>query len=450
MHKNPNERGWGIRHSINISILREHIKTPFFNNAYSLIGIQVATSLLGFLFWTLAARVFTSDEVGLGTGIYSAALLLVGLASLGFGDGITYYLPRVDHPRSLINAYFSVSAIAVLGLSIIFILGQGNWLPELGIIRETPLTILIFIASVLILHISTMQDALFIADGRSSYSLYKYILINTLRLSIIIFLTMTKEWAFLLSSAMVSIVGIGVYAKQYQKTVRKSYRYTFQIQPKIWSPMLSYSLGNYVFNTLVFLPNTIIPLIVLNRLGATLSAYFYIGWMLANMVSVFGRSFGVSLFVEGSKDYSSIGRNMLRSFVATAVVVIPGVIVLIVLAKPILMIFGKDYGTEATQLVRLLAISIIPFTVYGIAVGVLKARGKITFLILTAITYTGLHLVLSYGLVTNFGLVGIGYAVNVARFAAAFLAIGFVFLSISYRTIFQYITIPPENSMTKQ
>ncbi len=414
--------------------LRAHLKIPFFNNAYSLIGVQAAASFLGFVFWVLVTRFLPTNQVGLGTGIFSAALLLTGFAELGFGDGLTYYLPRVAYPDRLINAYFSLSGLLVLLLAAIFIFGQRFFSPSLDILRQSPLTVAAFIGCTLLIHLGTLQDYLFVADRVSKYSLSKNILSNLLRFPLFFVFFFTREWSLILSAGISFLVGMFLIGKQYQKVERPVHRFKLELAPHVWKPILGFSFGNYVVNTMVGLPNTLLPLIVLNRLGPASSGYFYIAWMLASFLSVIGRSFGVSLFVESGRDINSIKKNTIRSLVVSSIFLIPCVILMVVFSSQILMIFGKQYSIEAATLVKLLSISCIPMTFYGITVGVLKAQGKIREMLVLAVIFTGLHVGGGVWFLSSSALSGVGIAVIIARLLSSILAFVFAFRG-SFRSL---------------
>jgi O-antigen/teichoic acid export membrane protein len=103
-------------------------------------------------------------------------------------------------------------------------------------------------------------------------------------------------------------------------------------------------------------------------------------------------------------------------------VLIPAVIGLSILVRPLLLVLGKDYSTQSATLVVLLAVSSIPLTFQGIAVGVLKARARIKSLLVTGVVFTVLHLGFSAWLVSYWGLTGVGIAVILARTLSAALA----------------------------
>jgi O-antigen/teichoic acid export membrane protein len=398
-----------------------HLQVPFYNNAYSLIGLQIVASALGFAFLALLTRIYSSTQVGLGSGIFSIVTLLVSLAGLGLDDGLAYYLPRDAQPARLINVSLSLSAAAALVLAIAFLVGQRMFSPALSVITQSPLNAVVFVASTLLMSLSAIQDALFIAERASWFTLFKGVLVNLVRLPILLLMLITREWGVLLSMVLASLIGCLVFGNLYQRAIRPAYYFRPDLHPAVWKPILGYAFGNHLTNFVVTLPSTVVPLIILNTLGAAPTAYFYVAWMLASLMNVIGRAFGTSLLVESGREAGSVRINALRALVISGAVLVPAVIILSTFARPLLAIFGKDYGTEGTTLVVQLAISGIPLTLHGIAVGVLKARRKIGSLISVAFAFAALHIAGSLWLAPQFGLQGVGNAVIVARSVSALL-----------------------------
>jgi len=411
--------------------VRNHLKIPFFNNAYSLIVNQAVSAILGMVFWMVVTRFFSSSQLGLGSGLYSAALLLTSLASLGFGDGLIYYLPRVAHPVRLINTYFCVSGFVALFFTGVFIICQRWFSPGLEIINESFLFVVLFLLSTLIIHFSILQDGLFIADRVAKYSLTKNILANLLRFPFLALLFNTKEWALILSAGISILIGSLFLGKHYKLNNRSDYRFKIDLDPLVWKPLLGFSFGNYIMNTVVSLPGSFLPLLVLNNLGPAENGYFYIAWMIPSMLDVIGRSFGSSLFVESGLDFNSIKQNIKRSLITSTIVLIPSVILLSFFSKYILLIFGSQYSLKGITLMRLLLISCIPLSYYGIFIGVLKSLGRVKTLLILGFIFSGLHIGGAFLLISNYGLEGLGYSVLIARLISFFIALFFIYQEFS-------------------
>ncbi len=74
--------------------LREHVSIPLYRSAYLLILGAGSTSLLGFVFWVLAARNYSPEVVGVNSAVLSAMILVSGACQLGLNSVLIRYLPR--------------------------------------------------------------------------------------------------------------------------------------------------------------------------------------------------------------------------------------------------------------------------------------------------------------------------------------------------------------------
>ncbi len=146
-----------------LGALREIVRLPFYNNALSLILLQGLTSVFGYLFWLMATRTLPADRIGFGAALYAAAMFLVGLAVLGFDDGLIYYLPRSRQPGDLINATYSVTALVTAVLALGFVVGIRLWAPDLASVQASAVSAAVFVVCAVVLQIGTMQDAVFVA-----------------------------------------------------------------------------------------------------------------------------------------------------------------------------------------------------------------------------------------------------------------------------------------------
>lgn len=63
-------------------------------NAGSLIGTTAVTSGLGFAFWWVAARIFSTEAVGLASATISTMTLLGSFSILGLGTLLMGELPK--------------------------------------------------------------------------------------------------------------------------------------------------------------------------------------------------------------------------------------------------------------------------------------------------------------------------------------------------------------------
>src|SRR5262245_15620860 len=82
---------------------RAALSVPFVRNAYSLVGSTLATSALGFAFWTVAARMFSAADVGRDAALISIMLFLSSMSQLNLANGFNRFVPTAgDRTRRLV------------------------------------------------------------------------------------------------------------------------------------------------------------------------------------------------------------------------------------------------------------------------------------------------------------------------------------------------------------
>jgi O-antigen/teichoic acid export membrane protein len=182
------------------------------------------------------------------------------------------------------------------------------------------------------------------------------------------------------------------------------------IQKKIISKLASFSFGNYVAEALKYLPHVILPVLIVNRLGKDMGAYFYSAWMLAYLL------FGISYYT-GSMLLSALSnrRYEVRHHVAKAarllfVLLIPSTALLFWGSNLCLSVFGASYAMEASNLLRILAFSTIPMAANELYIALCRFDKKLKRVIfiyafIALVTISGGFLLLK-----TIGLLGIGIA----------------------------------------
>lgn len=103
------------RLGLHLSVLRR----PIIRNAASLYGSNIVTSGVGFLFWFLAAHLYTASQVGVASALQSVSQLLAYVALFGLGTLIIAELSESQREgRSILSAAAIVVGVngAIAGL----------------------------------------------------------------------------------------------------------------------------------------------------------------------------------------------------------------------------------------------------------------------------------------------------------------------------------------------
>ncbi|MCR4394327.1 MAG: oligosaccharide flippase family protein, partial [Dehalococcoidales bacterium] len=107
--------------------LKRPVQMPLIKNAFFLILTSGSTSLLGFVFWILVARIYPPSQVGLAIAIISASSLLGGLSKLGLDFGLIRYLPITTNKKEMLNSTMTITGTFSILLAIIFLAGLKFW-----------------------------------------------------------------------------------------------------------------------------------------------------------------------------------------------------------------------------------------------------------------------------------------------------------------------------------
>jgi len=168
--------------------LKQHLNDPLFKNAYFLMLSSVTSAGSGFFFWLIAARFYSTSDVGLASAIIAAMGLISMLSLLGFDISLVRFLPERADKKELINSCLTISFIFALALIAIFIAGIDIWSPSLSIIKENKFLLLIFVVFTTIAPLRGLQSqGVFVGFRKTEYSFFQTIAIFV-RLAIVPFL----------------------------------------------------------------------------------------------------------------------------------------------------------------------------------------------------------------------------------------------------------------------
>jgi O-antigen/teichoic acid export membrane protein len=125
-----------------------HVQSPLYGRAYALILSSASTSVLGLLYWTLAARLYSADDVGVNAAVISTMMLLSYLAQLSLAGGLPRFIPTAGRATTrLILAAYSASVLLSAIVAIVFVVGVGVWAPSMRSLLDTPAAAAWFVAS---------------------------------------------------------------------------------------------------------------------------------------------------------------------------------------------------------------------------------------------------------------------------------------------------------------
>jgi len=389
-------------------LIRKPLKDPLYRNSFFIVLTSITNAAIGFFFWILAARLYSSDELGISIALISLISFPIVLSRLGMDQSLIRFLPK-GHKNRIISTSLVVPTVLALLFGTIVLIGIDFFAPSANIVREYAVEYLIFLAAVSLL--GTAGQA-FIAMRKSEYYFIQSLIMNSRILLIfpLVFLGsigvfssvgISSILGFLISLIILSKLGIRL-TKPNKEYLRSS---------------LEYSLGNFASALLMTTPFVIIPLLILGTLGAGTTAYYYIAYNFAIMLLIIPNAFGTSILVEGSHG-ESLRLGTIKSLKATFFLLIPMVVIIFIFGEQILSIIGREY-TGGFDVLRLMALSTFFSTINSFYFSIKQVQKEIKTMIYLSALYFILLLGLSYSLI-GLGLIGIGYAY---LFSSAIVAI---------------------------
>jgi len=389
---------------------------------------NLALPATGFVFWIIAAHVYSSEQVGIASALISAEGLIWLFSNLGLGSGLVKYLPQAkERSNRMINTVFTMTGLASIVVSGVFIAGLSFWSPKLLFLQHNYWYFFAFIAFAVVNTLETISDFAFIAYRRSNFALAKGLTFGLLRLPLVIALVLVfnafgifTSWGFATAAAL--ILGFLVLPR-----VLTEYRPVPLLDKDVLVQILGYSFINQLSVLIWYIPTSILPLLVLNALGTKANAYFYIAWSIGSVLAAIPMGFSSSLFAEGSNAEKYITLNTFRALKITFLILVPAVIIVEVFAVKILLLFGGSYSQNGAILVRILVLSSFPLTINYIYMSVLQVQKRLHVLLYLSGLVSVLTLVGSYVFIRIMGINGAGLAwLGAQTICAIAIVIGFL------------------------
>jgi O-antigen/teichoic acid export membrane protein len=158
-----------------------------------------------------------------------------------------------------------------------------------------------------------------------------------------------------------------------------------------------------------------LPLMVIAYLGDATNASFYMAWTIGLTLEMVVINFSSSLLVQGAQNPAHIPALARVAFRQQAMVLVPAVAVVVVFAREILVVFGEKYADDATTLLRLVALGILPTIGTYLYIPIARLRGRVVEVTLLTALASGGFLALAWFGLRQHGLAGLGVAYLLAQ-----------------------------------
>lgn len=406
------------------SITRIIKKNPLLVSSFNLMAATGVAAIFGFLFWILVAHSFLPNSIGLATTLLSVSGLISLFGLAGFDTVFVRFLAKSKKRNEQINSGMLIAAVVSGLLAIIFCCLVSFISPKLSFVNTNLLYSLSFVTFTIFTTWNTLTNAILVAYRRTSYVLYINIVFSIAKIGLIFVAhkggPMTIFVVVGIAQVINVLISIALLSKYFE------YVPSIKINFDILKETLRYNLANYVASILNLIPDSALPIIIINRLGATEAAYFYIAFTIANLLYTIAFSTSQALLAEASFDSQDVMTHLRNGVKIVSSFMIPAVVFLIIFCPLILNIFGHNYGNGATSILRIFAVSGLLVMCYSLLNFIFKQTKYMKAIICMTLVNAVVIIALSLILVGKYGLVGIGWAWFIGTLAAVCVGASFV------------------------
>ena len=231
-----------------VRALREDVLV---RNSVLLLVSTVAVAAGGFLFWQIAARLFSAAEVGLTSALITSSALIANLALLGMQNSVIRYLHEWQDRAATMNSAVTVVTVAAVLGSALFVVAVDWLAPELAMLHR-PGNAVLFVVFTAVLAVTLLNDNVFIALQRSGQVAGRNALTVLLRLALPFGCVGLGAFGLFAAYQSAATVALIVYLVVLHRRLGLPTR--LRVDPMRFTAMWRYSAGNYVATVLLTCP----------------------------------------------------------------------------------------------------------------------------------------------------------------------------------------------------
>lgn len=382
-----------------VASVRVVLRQSLYRNSIFLLLTGVINGGFSFLYWVLAARLYSQAQVGQATAIFAAVSITATCGTLGFNNSLIHYLPGAEDRSALLSTAFTVVSVAAMAAGLGFLLLVPLIAGKLDVVRHTALYVLVFEFFVISSSLSRVLDNTFTAYRSAHYTMIRSVLLNIFELTLLVVLVGSGSLGIVASYSFafvaVALISFGVLRRQFGVELRP------RIALRTVRTMASYSLVNYLTTLVSSLPAFVLPLIIISRLGPKSSAIYFVAYNVASVLFLIPLGVANAMFAEASHDEHALRQLLVRAARLTFILLLPAVVALTIFAPDILDLFGPRYSGGGASVLRILGLSGLCFAIVYPCGAILNVIRQLWLLTLVTLCGSVIVLALPAVLISN-------------------------------------------------
>lgn len=389
-------------------------------NAAILLASSLGASALGFIYWAVAERQFSTEAVGRASTIVIAATMLGTVGTLGLGSMLERFVSSCgDRARRAVWGTAAIVGSTSLVLGLLFAtfmpvadtLFLSDWeRPVFGLVAAT-------------FGLYAIADPILVGLRRAAYVALKNLGVATLKLLALFPLAGVGAVGIYLSWASISLLAAIVaicWAALFWV------RDTMRRKPSLPARATLLAHHRAVFSLLIVgsLTPAVVPLIVAQRLGLEDAAYFNIAAVIVTAVAMLDHAIASSYMAEASHpdiDTAATTRRLIKMKLLAGLATVVG---LSTVGPLMLSLVGPGYAEGAGTYLRLMAFALLAQFAINFYAQLARIESRLGLLTKVQVISVILLLTGSWYAVDLWGITGIGFVYLAVEIVCFLLILG--------------------------
>jgi O-antigen/teichoic acid export membrane protein len=415
----PAPGGWATRIG---AAARRQWSDPLSRGGLSLLVNTGLTGVLGFAYWIIAARLFSTYAVGVAGALVAATTLFSGIGQLNLSGMLMRFLPKAagKSRRLVLITYIFSAAVSVL-LAAICLIGIKIFASPNSPLRLDVLQSTLLVLAVAATAIFTIQDSVLVGLRRAIWVPVENGAFGIAKICLL-FVFASIGTAFALFSAWmipltltIPVISAVLFYRFLPRSSRP--RSAAHLGREVRSRIIRFAIGDAAGGLFTQAWTYLLPILITALLGASANALFFTSFLFSSTIDQVAANYGSPLTVEGAhapEEVAALIRLTLRRIFS---IIFPTVVALIIISPWLLRAFGNKYVAAAPLLDTLLlaclpkAISSVYYSYCRIQRSTHKSAMMQAYVCIATLSTVIL-------LARSFGLIGVGLAVLAVQLSA--------------------------------
>lgn len=396
-------------------------------NSLFLILATGSMAVFGFIFWLINSKLFAAEDLGIATTLIPTANIIALISLFGLDASLIRFLATNPNSKIVVRSSLLVVALCSSIFGFAFGITVHFHSPTLSHFFDNYIHYLVFITLIASTALNLICDAVYLTHKKSILTLVVTTFYSFLKSLFPLLFIGFGAAGILIAAAAAQCIGliINFYILQKKWQYFSNFVISLQALTKTWK----YTVSNYIGNIFSLLPASLIPLLIINKIGSAEAAYYYIVMMIVNLLYVVSYATTKSLFAEGSNTSESLVMKIRKTVIFIFSITVPAIILLWFSADMILDLFGTNYSENGSNLLKLAGLTALPLSVYAICMSIFRIQKQSLLLILSNLMFVSLVISLTLYFMKD-GLFGVGLAWLIAHSISALIAVCLVIVSL--------------------